>query len=80
MRSNQAANLVWKTTGTVGDVFVEVGDEVEAGEKLAELSQTSLPQNVILAQADYATASETLDDLLNSRTQSALALKNVEDA
>lgn len=80
VRSNQAANLVWKTTGTVGDVFVEVGDEVEAGEKLAELSQTSLPQNVILAQADYATASETLDDLLNSRTQSALALKNVEDA
>ena len=80
VRSNQAANLTWKTTGTVGNVYVGIGDSVEAGEKLAELSQTSLPQNVILAQADYVNAQKALDDLLNSQTQSAQALKAVEDA
>ena len=80
VRSRQTADLTWKTTGTVGAVNVAVGDQVESGEVLAELEQTSLPQNVILAQADLVSAQRALDDLLNSRTQQAQALKAVEDA
>jgi HlyD family secretion protein len=80
VRSKQSADLTWKTTGTVGSVSVSVGDLIEQEQVLAELEQTSLPQNVILAQADLVSAQKALDDLLNSQTQSAQALKAVEDA
>lgn len=80
VRSKQSAYLVWETTGTVGQVLVEVGDQVEAGEVLARLEQTSLPQNVILAQADLVNAQKQLDDLLYTQTQQAQALKAVEEA
>jgi HlyD family secretion protein len=80
VRSKQSADLAWKTSGTVGNVHAFVGDQVESGETLSELEQTSLSQNVILAQADLVNAQQQLDNLLNSQTQSAQALKAVEDA
>lgn len=80
VRSKQSADLTWKTSGTVGNVHAFVGDQVESGEILSELEQTSLSQNVILAQADLVNAEQQLDNLLNSQTQSAQALKAVEDA
>jgi len=79
VRSNQSAKLTWETNGTVGDVYAVVGDQVTQGEVLSELEQTSLPQNVILAQADLVNAQRQLDDLLNSQTQAAQAQKAVED-
>jgi len=63
VRSKQTASLVWKTSGTIQSVYVEVGDGVKAGEKLAELTQTSLPQAIIMAQADLESARKALDDL-----------------
>ncbi len=63
VRSSQSAILSWKTSGTVINVFIDVGDQVKAGEKLADLKQTSLPQNVILAQADLVNARKALEDL-----------------
>ena len=63
VRSKQAASLVWKTSGTVQDVFVKIGDSIKTGDKLAELEQTSLPQAIILAQADLESANKALDDL-----------------
>ena len=80
VRSNQTAQLAWQTSGTVEAVNVRVGDAVSEGEELASLSQTSLPQNVILAQADLVNAQKALDDLLNSDLQRAQALQAVEDA
>lgn len=80
VRANQSAILSWQTTGTVGAVAVEVGQQVKAGEVLASLERTSLPQTVILAQADLVAAQRALDDLLNSQLQSASALKALEDA
>jgi HlyD family secretion protein len=80
VRANQTAVLTWQTTGTVGDVNVRVGDAVMVDDVLAALEQTSLPQNVILAQADLVTAQRTLEDLKNSRLQSAQALRAVESA
>jgi len=80
VRSNQSAQLEWKTSGTVERVNVQVGDQVSLSDELAVLEQTSLSQSVILAEADFVSAQKALDDLLNSDLQRAQALQAVEDA
>jgi len=80
VRSKQSAMLVWQTSGTVEKVNYRVGDNVRKGDVLASLSMTSLPQNVILAQADLVSAQKALDDLLNSKLQQAQAQQAVEMA
>jgi HlyD family secretion protein len=78
VRSNQTATLSWKTSGTVENVLVEVGDHVKAGDKLADLRQTSLPQNVILAQADLVSAQKALNDLYtNAEDAKIQALQSI---
>jgi HlyD family secretion protein len=80
VRSNQSATLVWQTSGTVNSVAVRPGDVVAVGDRLAEFRLTSLPQNVILAQADLVSAQQALEALLDTDLQEAQALKAVEDA
>jgi len=83
VRARQTATLVWQTTGTVDDVNVQIGDQVQAGDVLASLSKTSLPQNVILAEAELVSAQQVLEDLLDSdtaRAQAWIALRAAEDA
>jgi HlyD family secretion protein len=80
VRPNQSADLNWQTSGTIDQVNVQVGDEVTKDQELANLTQTSLAQNVILAQADLVNAQKALDDLLNSPVQQAQALQAVEKA
>jgi multidrug efflux pump subunit AcrA (membrane-fusion protein) len=85
VRANQSANLLWQTSGRVELVSVEVGDEVSGGDLLAALAQTSLPQNVILAEADLVSAREALDDLYQSfeglgLAQASQALADAEKA
>lgn len=70
VRTNQTTSLSFGTTGTVSEVNVAVGDTVKAGDTLAALEQTSLPQSVILAQADLADAQKALDDLATEADQS----------
>jgi HlyD family secretion protein len=73
VRAHQTANLVWQVAGTVDEVMVELGDRVAEGEVLATLEQTSLPQNVILAQAELVSAEQALEDLYESHEDLALA-------
>ncbi len=80
VRASQSAVLTWKTSGTVEAVNVRVGDAVSAGQELAGLEQTTLPSQLILAQADRIDAQRALDDLLQSQAQSAQALKAEEAA
>jgi HlyD family secretion protein len=83
VRARQTATLVWQTTGMVDKVNVKIGDQVKAGDVLASLSKTSLPQNIILAEADLVSAQQNLDDLLNSdtaRAQAWIALRDAKDA
>ena len=78
VRSNQTAFLSWQTSGSVQDVNARTGDRVSSGDKLAELEQTSLPQNIILAQADLVSAQKSLDDLYsNASTARTEALKSI---
>jgi len=80
VRSNQSAQLVWKTSGTIEQVNVKVGDAVTLDTEMATLEQTSLSQSVILAQADLVSAQKALDDLLDSDLLRAQAMQAVEDA
>jgi HlyD family secretion protein len=78
VRSKQNALLSWKTSGTVEEIYYGVGDRVQAADKLAELSQTSLPQTVILARADLENAQKALDDLYtNADNQQIQALQSI---
>lgn len=83
VRAKQTAILVWQAAGTVDTVNVKVGDNVPSGFVMAFLSKASLPQSIILAEADLASAQKTLDDLLNSdtaRAQAAIALRDAQAA
>jgi HlyD family secretion protein len=83
VRARQTATLVWQTTGTVDKVNVKIGDEVNAGDVLASLSKTSLPQNLILAEADLVSAQKAMEDLLDSdtaRAQAWITLRDAKDA
>ncbi len=80
VRARQSAILPWRISGIVQDVNVIVGDRVKRGEELARLNKTSLPQNVIAAEADIVSAQRALEDLLNSDTAQAQALINLEKA
>jgi len=51
-----AATFGFETSGQVTDVYVNVGDEVEAGQLLAQLDNT-------LAQMEYAEAQQALQEL-----------------
>ncbi len=80
VNSNQSATLSWKTTGLVGETFVQVGDLVQAGDVLATLDPNSLSASDILAQADLVDAQKALDELLESQVQRASAMRAVETA
>ena len=82
VRARQTAVLVWQAAGTVDTVNVRVGDNLPAGYVMAYLEKTSLPQSIILAEADLADAQKALDDLLNSdtaRAEAVIALREAEE-
>lgn len=83
VRAKQTAVLIWQAAGTVDVVNVKVGDNVPAEFVMASLKRTSLPQSVILAEADLANAQASLDELLNSNTalaESVIALRDAQKA
>jgi HlyD family secretion protein len=80
VRAKQTAVLIWQAAGTVDTVNVKLGDNIPNGYVMAYLAKTSLPQSIILAEADLANAQKTLDDLLNSDTARAQAVINLREA
>lgn len=80
VRAKQTAMLVWQAAGTVDTVNVKVGDNIPADFVMAYLEKTSLPQSVIMAEADLASAQKALDDLLASDTARAQAVIAIRDA
>lgn len=80
VRARQSAVLLWQTTGVVDAVHVDVGTRVSRDEVLASLDKASLSQNIILAEADLESAKKALEDLQNSDTARAQALRTLDKA
>ena len=80
VEASQTADLSWETTGRVESVNVKTNDRVKAGDILADLADNTLPQSVILAQADLVDAQKALEDLIYSNTDSAEAYKTLLEA
>jgi HlyD family secretion protein len=80
VRSNQVAELTWRTSGRVQQVDVQVGDQVSSGQELARLDPASLSQAVLLARADLVEAQRDLERLRTSQTQAAQAAQAAEQA
>src|SRR5512140_3278627 len=80
VRAKQTAVLIWQAAGAVDTVNVKVGDNIPENFVIAYLAKTSLPQTVIMAEADLATAQKDLDTLLSSDTARAQALVDIRSA
>ncbi len=83
VHANQSTVLAWQTTGRVLEVNVVEGSKVKKGDILARLDPTSLPQNIILAQADLVEARRALENAKSSdlaRAQAELNLAQAQEA
>ena len=80
VRARQSAVLVWQTTGIVNAVNADVGTRVSRNDVLASLDKASLNQSIILAESDLTSAKKALEDLLNSDTSRAEALRTLDKA
>jgi HlyD family secretion protein len=80
VRAKQTAVLIWQVAGAVDTVNAKVGDNVPSGFVMAFLSKASLPQNIILAEADLVNAQKSLDDLLKSDAALAQAEQKLANA
>ncbi|MEM7131932.1 MAG: biotin/lipoyl-binding protein [Chloroflexota bacterium] len=61
---SRAINLSFSASGTIQEIFVQVGDQVEAGQILAVLDESDLQRQVIQSAIDVRSAELTMDDLL----------------
>lgn len=73
LASLQTVSLSWEISGLVANVNVKVGDQVRAGDELADLDPNSLSQNAILSEVYLANAQKALDDLYKQYGQLDLA-------
>ena len=82
--ADQTAMLFWETKGIVGEIDVELGEEVIEGQILATLKESSLPQTIYLAQQDLINAERALENLYEGAAEAAatsqLAVANARDA
>jgi HlyD family secretion protein len=74
VRAIQSATLTWETSGNVESVNMKLGDTVSKNDIMATLEQSSLPQHIILAEAELVAAERALEDLLGSGTPQANAV------
>ena len=83
VRSKQTVVLPWQVAGVVQTVPVSKGVLVKADTVLARLDPTSLPQQVILAQANLVAAQKNLENLTSTnqaRANAELALTKAQKA
>jgi HlyD family secretion protein len=74
VRARQSATLYWQTSGTVGEVNVKLDKKVGRQEQLVSLEKLSLPQAVILAEADLVNVERALETARLSNTPTAQAM------
>lgn len=84
IRSAQTAYLLWQTSGTIENTYFSLGDYVQTDDILADLETTSLPQHVILAEANLNSAkdaAEAVEDAYGelAQAQAASAITAAQD-
>jgi multidrug efflux pump subunit AcrA (membrane-fusion protein) len=62
---DQTAIISWQTPGIVDNVYVQVGQVITNGETLSDLTRSSLPQSIILAESDLIAARNSVSALTN---------------
>ncbi len=79
----QTAVLTWSVSGTVGDVFVSVGDEIDEDQLLMSLDPNSVSVDILQAEIDLINAQNALDDLYDNwqsdLAQAKLDLLNAQE-
>lgn len=80
VRANQTTVIGWQTTGRIAALHAKLDDNVQKGQVLAELEESSLPQSVILAKADLIAARRNLEELKLSDAARAQALQSLVSA
>ncbi|MBR6088687.1 MAG: efflux RND transporter periplasmic adaptor subunit [Anaerolineaceae bacterium] len=80
VRSGQYVNMNWQTGGTVSEVLVKVGDQVQKGQVLAYLDETTLDQDVLNAKLDIVDAKNDYDTLINNSEKIASTLSTLVKA
>ncbi|NMC52269.1 MAG: efflux RND transporter periplasmic adaptor subunit [Chloroflexi bacterium] len=80
VRANQSAVLTWQTSGRIDEITVQVDEAVSPDQVLAELAKDSLPQSVILAEAELVEARRALENLKDSNLTSAQAALTLAQA
>ena len=83
VRSNQTTIIMWKTSGTIGSVNVKAGDQVKAGDLLADLlpdaNQLGMEANLVTAQENLAQLTSP-DAIANADLAVTTAEKDVINA
>jgi HlyD family secretion protein len=80
VRANQTAQLTWQTSGRIENILVELDQEVPVNGVLADLAQNSLPQSIILSEAELFSAKKALETLQDSDSARAAAQLNLAQA
>ncbi len=79
----QTAILTWSASGKVGEVLVQVGDQVEVDELLMSLDPESVSVDIQQAEIDVINTQNNLDDLYDNweaeLAQAKLDLLNAEE-
>lgn len=80
---SQSAILTWSASGTVGDIYVSLGEEVKKDDILMSLDPDSVSADILQAQIDVINAQNNLDDLhenwQSDLAQAKLDLLNAEE-
>jgi HlyD family secretion protein len=79
----QSAVLTWSASGTVEDVLVAVGDDVDEDQLLLSLDPNSVSVDILQAEIDLINAQNALDDLYDNwqsdLAQAKLDLLNAQE-
>ena len=77
LSADKLASLKWGTSGVIEKINVKVGNKIKINDVLASLRLDSVPSEILVGQADLATAQRDLQDLLDSDTSLAQAQLDV---
>lgn len=76
----RSADLIFRVPGTIGEVLVEEGDQVSAGQPLARLDVRELTLQVTQAEANLAQAQANYERLVEGATEEEIAAARAQVA